>query len=310
MRPPIGLGDLARVWAALGATEVPARQAIARLLGCSFAPEAAARPRVSLQTPPSQTILQPTPQPPPPPAEPDGDVRRTLNTEERLTALPPLRVPPAVGWESVQPLPELDRPFRTPPPRPLFAGRTLRGLLIALLSQRLPSGDLDMVSLTEQLARRHFPQPLPQTTTATLRRGAWVMLDAALAAPLLEDIQQLVGVLEKTLGTSALRLWQFRGTPLRYGIAETPPDRLDPGRSWRPPPGTPVLLITDLGLTPGTPGRASKGDWRAFARDARQHPVAVLLPYTKPPDWVEALGFAIAPWSPTTTAASLQRICR
>jgi hypothetical protein len=111
------------------------------------------------------------------------------------------------------------------------------------------------------------------------------------------------------VASDQLRLLYFTGCPSRDCAAPGDEDM----HPWQaPPPGTPLLLFSDLGIgrPPGTTDRASVEEWVDFADRARTAgcTLIALVPYG-PRRWPRRLTrvMQIVHWDPRTTAAVVRR---
>jgi hypothetical protein len=161
---------------------------------------------------------------------------------------------------------------------PLFRPRWTRGVLTAALSTDDENGPVDVDRLTEQLARAEAPAELPRRRWPTMRHGVQLLVDVGEGMlPYAHDQDVLTTYLRAIVGAHRVATRAFRGTPLE--------DPADPAESrWTPPrPGTPIALLTDLGIArpPLSMDPAPVGDWLRFADEARRAlcPVVAFVPY-------------------------------
>ena len=325
MRPPISLAEAIRAAYALAPGDADTREALLAMLGLATTVESGhttvtlgvwkpssteavgrtARPPASpIVLPPGLRRIQP-----PPPlqrAEPGARTRVTQTT----TAGPP----PAPAWVS-GPGPTLAEPPADSPPVPppsLFSPRTERAILSAALGTYAEEGDLDMERILEGVAEKRALEYLPRQRVATLRRGAQVLVDLGAGMdPYRQDVERLVAQLDSILADDRLTVAGFAGTPLR-GLDTPVGDRLP----WSPPPaGSPVVLVTDLGI--GGPlvseDRAHPAEWLVFASGVRRagHPLIAFVPY-EARRWPSPLARAITilHWSERTTVGAIRRAVR
>ena len=161
--------------------------------------------------------------------------------------------------------------------------RTERAILSAALGTYAEEGDLDMDRILESVAeKRALELTSPRQRVATLRRGAQVWsISGPGMDPYRQDVERLVAQLDSILADDRLTVAGFAGTPLR-GL-DTPAGERSP---WSPPPaGSPVVLVTDLGI--GGPlvseDRAHPAEWLAFASGVRRsgHPLIAFVRYRR-----------------------------
>jgi hypothetical protein len=219
----------------------------------------------------------------------------------------------APAWALAGPALEPEVALPTPPPPPLFGRVQRRGLLSAALATPAPAGAVDVDAAVEVLAEFRPLRRLPRRRVPTLRRGVQLLLDAGAGMlPFLQDQQSLVRALDDILADDRLEIRYFAGSPLR-GAGQG--DR-DEWRAWAPPPaGTPVLIVTDLGLGGERldEDRAGAGEWLAFAHAAAAagHRPIALVPY-EATRWPGSLQRAMTMihWSERTTVAAVRRALR
>jgi hypothetical protein len=149
-------------------------------------------------------------------------------------------------------------PARPPPPPPpietLFEPRRHRALLSAALATFDDNGPLDLERLLDALATRRMPQVLPRRPEASMRRGVWLLLDRTAAmVPFFEDIADLSARIARVAGRDLTRVQSFSETPEQVWNA----DLLEETPVELPPPGTPLVAITDLCMRAG-----ASASWR------------------------------------------------
>lgn len=203
--------------------------------------------------------------------------------------------------------PEVGAP---PPPDPILPPLTRRGILSAALATRAPDGPPDLDLILDTVTRGVPLREIPRRDVPTLRMGAQVLVDTWVGmAPYTTDRDQLLDGLRRIFGPARMEVLRFAGDPLR-GAGAGP--RTD-WRPWRPPlPGTPVLVLSDLGIGgPALDGeRASARNWVRFARSARDArcPVVVFVPFG-PARWPPAVADAmlLVHWAERLTAGAVKR---
>jgi hypothetical protein len=179
------------------------------------------------------------------------------------------------------------------------------------LTTEVPEGRLDIARLVDLVARLEVPAEIPRLLCPTLRNGLQVLVDYGDAMMSFRDDQRrLVREVQDLVGGSAFfEVFLFRGTPARWSRPlitrrELPTYAL-------PPPGTPILALTDLGigaLAAGQP-HVPPGEWLALTRSAETAgcPVTAFVPYRTervPPALREAL--TIVHWHHARGAAAAQ----
>jgi hypothetical protein len=220
------------------------------------------------------------------------------------------RESPARQRIEVQPLDTRPTEDRQPPPlRPLFRPRWTRGIVSASLSTQAERGPVDVDRTVEILARGGALHELPKLPWPTTRHGVQVLVDTAEAmTPFAQDQQVMVSELNRILGSHNVTVQHFAAAPLRG--AGTGPRRA--WGEWLPPnPGTPVALLTDLGVTHPAFSLepASPSEWLDFAVQAQRArcPVVAFVPHS--PDRVAPAlrrAMAVVHWDRSTTATSIR----
>lgn len=326
-RPDLSAGDLLRTAAALGVQDATTLRLLASQLGLGPSRRQAAEHEpagLPAATPAQQRRTEPKPMELPAltlqgggtsnrpadvavPGGPPGPA-----AQASLEKLPPLQAGSQRPAWLADGAPTLARGTLRPPavPDPLFSPPTTRALGAAVAAVRSADGDVDIDSLVTALAGREPLQALPRQRVWTLRRGLQVLTDAGPGMePYAADVQQLLAVLARLIGSDRLQVQAFEGEPLQ---GAWPADEGQPA-GWQPPaPGVPVLVLSDFGIArpPGMPPlRAAQ--WRPFVQAAGQggHPLRALLPFA-PARWPTGLprGLRLLAWDRHTTVAAVRRL--
>jgi hypothetical protein len=202
-----------------------------------------------------------------------------------------------------------------PLPPSLFTPRWERSLLTTALATADDQGPLDIDRLVQVLAQARPVTALPRQIVPTLRRGVQVALDVGTAmTPLLRDQAELLAALRVVIGGDRLEVIRFIGTPLLHWAPSSQPWSEKP---YAPPAaGTPVLLITDLGIgkAPATASESAGPDaWSEFARHLERAgcPAVALVPHG-PKRWPPSQGrrMALMHWDHRTTVGRVRRWMR
>jgi hypothetical protein len=322
----IHLGDLARAIARLRPMDDATLAAIAGTLGYAMSraqtvssartspppsqPSAAAMrpdrpppelppapPRPIEPAPPPQSA---SPQPTPAPARPRApsltprrppDVDRRIEEVLRGAALPAQL--PAVDWH---------------PPPGLFKPGTVRSIVFLALATVAHEADIDVAALVRFLS---FQEPwngqLPRLPRATLRRGVQVVIDRRPSmAPFYGDQNSLFEIIRNVVGADRSTSTTFQTTP--DAVLANDSLQLRPYRA--PPAGTPVLLLSDLGIGQAAGDAMPENVWLRFARRIRKAgcPVIAFVPYPVS-RWPAALTrrLALIPWDRPTTPGHVRR---
>lgn len=235
-----------------------------------------------------------------------GDVREAVLEPVRASGSVGIRP----GWLNlVDPLPPR-HPSSTPPLiEPLFRPKQQRGILGAALATRSADGPLDTASVIRSLTALRPLSRLPRHPIPTLRRGAQLLVDVSTAMdPYAADTRELVDAISEVVGRYRIQVLTFFHAPIRRVYS------LDGNAlAWRvPPPGTPVLIISDFGI--GGPlvnqERSRVGEWLRLARRAHaaRCPVVALVPFP-PHRWTPTLLRMMTwiQWDRGTTAGAVRR---
>jgi hypothetical protein len=192
----------------------------------------------------------------------------------------------------------------------LIESRKQTAILSTALATYVNEGRPLIEPLIRAISRATLLTELPRRSRPTLRRGVQVLVDTGDGMiPFDPDVQTLVERVRKSVGQGRTEVLSFTGTPLR-GVNSGAPEE---GKPWRPPMrGTPLLILTDLGLGGPTMSshRAYVAEWARFARSAHDAgclPV-VLVPY-KPERWPRTLRdcLTLLHWERKTTAGIVRR---
>lgn len=193
---------------------------------------------------------------------------------------------------------------------PLFEQLWSRAIFTTLIAT-CRDGGIDLDALVEKVARREHIERLPAKTVPTLRRGAQVLVDTSTGmTAFFADQAWALDEIERVVGRELVQVLSFAGLPCR-GVAANIVD--EPQPYLAPLPGTPVILLSDLGIARpvGASDRASADEWASFALHVRCAgcPLIALLPYT-PARWPRKLRGLVTMihWDPRTTVGRLRAI--
>jgi hypothetical protein len=244
-------------------------------------------------------------------------VRSDDTPSNKVEEVPSLLVPDytesrrAPDWlETVEPFPKADGP--APDPDPLLVPLWVRGVLSASVATLSEAGPLDVERLVRGVARGTAWRRIPRRPWPTLARGALVLVDRSDALlPFAADQEQIVEQIRAVVGRDGVRVLDFEGCP-SWGAGTGSQDEWEADfERWRPPWGTPVLALTDLGIGTGYGVRpVHPAAWRDFADRLHRAgcPLVAFVPYT-PERWPMGLGRAlhILPWDRGTSARTVRR---
>jgi hypothetical protein len=202
-----------------------------------------------------------------------------------------------------------------PPHVPLFRPQWTRNLTSAMCSLSMEEGPLDEQRLIDAVTRLRPVVHVPRRIRPTLRRGVHVLIDRGEAMmPFSHDVDDIMRSIRTTVGKDQFVAAAFVDTPLAEQDVLWLRRRVR--APWEPPvPGTPILLITDLGLSQryGETRGATPGEWIAFAQRCRAAgcSAAAVVPRNESA-WLPALrrAFTIIPWDQRTNVATVLRNMR
>ena len=300
----IFISDLVRALKRLGVTDDASRRDISRLLGLVQAPKGAP----TFKPPPIKPPERLPPPPPPPPASPppaQDSLQSNIETSTRevefwFPTIPLTPLPQASAGASPE-----------PPVAPLFVPNWTRAILSSALSTNGEDGPLDLDRIIEALGRAEIPARLPRRPRPTTRRGVQLLIDKSDAmTPFASDQNSIHKATRLAIGSDNVKVLRFVGCPSR-GV------RASALEEWKtygpPPPGTPVLLLTDLGV--GRPmfstERADIDEWLGFAAQVRRAgcPLLAFIPYA-PRRWPRALRrvMTLVQWDRRTSAVTIRNL--
>jgi len=278
-RPEIWFGDLMRVWREL-APNADAALHIARALGIDHAdvPVHTTERVIDMTTPsPGRSVtpsrqLDETPWAPPAPTVPTPTLLEPAGTAPW---------PDEVDWSAAKLLDRPTTPDTTDAPSldPLLSPNTAGPVLGAMLGTRGPGDEIDVPRLLDELVHCRPIDRLPWIARPSLFRGVRVLVDVAPSMAMLRhDQDDLTQRLRELLGHDDVQVQRFSANPAR-GCGE------GPVRTWTafepPRPGTPVLVLGDLGL--GSDPDDVEQDWLRIAEllGRRSSRLVALVPYER-----------------------------
>jgi hypothetical protein len=302
--PDISLGDVARAVTRLEPADAATDAAIVRMLGFELVPRRAGR----------RAVPAPAPQPRPPvAASPTEEQAPTDRPAKDLGELPlllriaPRAAPAEVPWAHAEALPPVDdnHLYGRLPYEPLFEPRWMRELLYAAIAAVVPGDELDVPAAVATLAAGEPLDDPPRLPRRSATFGAQLLVDGGAGMePFRRDAAEVVRALRRIAGRAKVRTLHFEGT-LRDGVGEAP---TAPRIAYAPPEsGTPVLMLSDLGLAP-TGGGPDVDEWLELARRLarRGSRLVAFVPYPAQ-RWPARLAreVALVQWDRLTTVASL-----
>jgi hypothetical protein len=196
------------------------------------------------------------------------------------------------------------------PHRPLISAHTLPAILHAALGTDAGDGDIDIDLLVPLLAAREPITSIPYESRPSLLRGVQLLIDVGPGmAPFRRDARHLARAVTRLVGITQTQEAWFDRSPLD-GIGRGPLSTWS--RAYEPPPPrTPVLLVTDLGIAWTTNGRgAAPGEWLRFVELLRRRGsgVVAFVPYPAS-RWPASLASAlpIIAWDRPTGVTDVRR---
>ena len=221
------------------------------------------------------------------------------------------RVAPAAA--SLAPYGEvLELPPTSPPtihpPSPLFVPEWQAGILTAALAVPRPEGAIDVDKAVPLLARRMPVKAFPKRQIHSLSLGVRVLSDVSESmVPFARDREQILSRIRAVVGPDRTEVHRFEGVPSR-GVRSQARAKLEP---FEPPPnGTPLLILSDLGIGSSPLGleQVETSEWLHFIELARRAGcrVVALVPYTQA-RWPRALRrrMVLVQWDRHTTARAV-----
>jgi hypothetical protein len=171
------------------------------------------------------------------------------------------------GWyRQTTALPRDTRPVELLRPKveSLFAPEQQRATLLALVSRILETQQIDISKAVRRIADLATLTRLPYRKKPSVRRGVQLLLDVGPRMdPFADDREQLVSSLLRLLAPEMVHIVRCYGWP-----PDDPKTQLIYGEYRRPTPGTPALLVSEVGEGEGifAPVDAEADDWIAFAQ--------------------------------------------
>jgi hypothetical protein len=162
-----------------------------------------------------------------------------------------------------EPLPADDRNRAPLPFQPLLAPRYTARIVQCAASTDAGDGDLDLEAVVEILATRTSLERWPLQSRASMLRGVQLLVDAGESMTLFErDCIELADAFADTVGRHLVEELSFTGSPWRGAGSGT---RSSWGSSYvPPPPGTPVVALSDLNIPRRDQGRVDVEGWLAL----------------------------------------------
>jgi hypothetical protein len=148
--------------------------------------------------------------------------------------------------------------------RPLLAPRSTDAILQGLLSRAVPDGPPDIAAAIRAIVTATPVNSIPRLPVPTLRFGVQILVDVGDGMrPFRRDQADVVHAVRGVAGAGNTAVRYFAGVPTRGA---------GPGPRWTwrdyqaPAPGTPVLLLTDVGIggDPFGARRVTRSEWIAF----------------------------------------------
>jgi hypothetical protein len=307
-RSTIFLGDLLDAIRTLKPADFETRKHIAELLGITLTlPETVTEPN------------RPAPQPATAPAEPTPptaplDARVPNPVTDSIPIQLVRQQTDTAEWISeVKALPGVrpeDESYHIPPLEPLLLPQWTRSILSLSLATKTQDGMPDLEKITETLARGEILREVPRYSSPTIRRGIQLLIDKSQAmTPFARDQSILQKDILDLAGIDRVEIKRFAGSPLRGAGSGR-----KPWPEYRAPlPGTPVVLLTDLGICQPmlADDWAGPVEWLKFSETVAHAncPLVAFVPYESsrwPGELMQAM--TIIQWDRRTTAGTVRSI--
>lgn len=298
----VSRADLLAAWATAAPGDDAARARVADLLGFTPRPPAPPQQPDSGRATPAPAPHVPEPQPAP--AEGTAAALQAqlpmATSWEAAAATDGTPAPPPGEPGTAAPMPPLQPydPGLQLPWSPLVRPARLWPALAHSLQQPRDAG-IDLTALLRQLARGQPAQRLTRRQRGLWSGQQWVVIDKAPhLQPFAADMAGVVSALARLRGPAGLVLWCVAGSPdLPQGPPASGPHRTQAvrGRWPTPPPGTSVLLLSDLAaLRTDAAAPAAARQWRDFVQHLHRSgamPLAwvPMAPRQVQRDWARAL---------------------
>lgn len=156
-----------------------------------------------------------------------------------------------------------------------------RSVILTILATISQEGDVDFNRIIDTLCKNSIVKDLPRLNLATLRRGVQLLVDVGESmGPYKRDQIYLQSEIRRIIGKENTSVFRFVGTPLK-GVKTG--FQLEFSNYTAPRPGTPILLLTDLGIgqPPFSKDPANVGEWIEFINTIKRNkcPLIALVPY-------------------------------
>lgn len=227
-----------------------------------------------------------------------------------LLSLQELKVP---DWfASVQAMSESEEAasLESPPIDSLLNPRWTRSILHQALSIADQDSAIDIERTVEQLARAEPLLNFPRARRMKLRGGVQVLLDLNESMrPYTEDQQNMLQDIKRITMAQMVSQWYFKRYPSQGVSRDVFSERMTYST---PPPGTSVLLLTDLGV-----GRRNHNlrervkEWRWFSEQVYKagSSLVAFVPFqTERVEPSLRRLMAVVPWDRATTTAMVKRL--
>jgi hypothetical protein len=305
-RHPISRGDMLRLFAYVGDDEQE-RQRAAALLGFVWHSAVTASPLPPRPMAPPSATIQPATTPPSRVSEPESDWDHLPNEIWLSELKKPFPSGSRSQWYAqTQPLEFDTAPDRLPRlvAEPLLAPMSQRVMLLAMLATFVSGHNVDLRRLIDRIAVRTPLRKIPHLRKRSVRRGVQLLLDVGeRMQPFFDDQIQLIEYLTPLMPEGRIQVVRCHGAP---------PARPFAGEYLPPSPGTPILLVSDLGRGGGalSPFGARADVWIDFARhmEALGCHVLVLAPVSQDKIGPKLREFLhIVTWDRTLTEGQFRR---
>jgi len=175
-----------------------------------------------------------------------------------------------------------DQPAESTATEPPWTPEWARGIMVAAVSAPVASRRIDQRALLRKASRQQVLRSVPWQHRPSTRRGVQFLLDHSPGmAPFQYDRRWLHSLMTSVTGRDRAEVLRFTGSP-RRGVVHADSVVREPYRA--PAPGTPVVLVSDLGrLRPPLTGErtARLHEWLDFIDQVLRCgcPAVCLTPY-------------------------------
>ena len=207
---------------------------------------------------------------------------------------------------------EGEREDRELPLESLFRKEWTRHILTTIVSTEKPRGRMDLENILSRISRVEVVDTLPRKLQPCVVGSIQLFIDQSESMePYYLDQRLLTRELIKLVGKDRVQIIRFSGLPYLGTWLKANEERTTPA----PPPGTLVLLLSDLGMTGSLwkLHRPMETEWCSFSKDVQGHGchLIALVPYvlTRVSSTLRRI-MTVIEWSRVTSVVTLKRKAR